>query len=93
MAVCTKQYPEIDQLPVPIQKLLAIKLDTMTDHIAKGKEISSTSYEEALSLRRYCKFYGQYLLPCRHIIHLDTELEVLTPSRWKVYIMMFDGGI
>ena len=28
LAVCTKQYPEIGQLPVPIQKLLAGELDT-----------------------------------------------------------------
>jgi len=25
-----------------------------------------------------CKFYGQYLLPCRHIFHCDTEVKLLT---------------
>ena len=31
LAICTKQYPEIGQLPVPIQKLLAVELDSITD--------------------------------------------------------------
>jgi len=30
----------------------------------------------------------KYLLPCRHILHLDTEVKVLTPSRWEGYMMM-----
>ncbi|KAF8419735.1 hypothetical protein EV426DRAFT_676556 [Tirmania nivea] len=31
----------------------------------------------------------QYLLPCRHIFHLDTEAKVLTPLQWEAYIGMF----
>ena len=37
LAVCTKQYPEIGELPVPIQKLLARELDALEERIAKGK--------------------------------------------------------
>ncbi|KAF8428713.1 hypothetical protein EV426DRAFT_711386 [Tirmania nivea] len=86
LAICTKQYPEIGQLPVPIQKLLASELDAVAERIAKGKEVP-TSFEE--NLQCYCKFYRQYLLPCRHIFHLDTEIKVLTTIRWQEYVMMF----
>ena len=87
LAVCTKQYPEIGQLLLPIQKLLAVKLDSVMDWITKVKAIP-TGYDETLQC--HCKFYRQYLLPCRHIFHLDTELKVLTPSQWMAYIAMFD---
>jgi len=36
-----------------------------------------------------CKFYRQYLLPCRHIFHRDTEVKLLTEMQWEVYLMMF----
>ena len=75
LVVCTKQYPEICQLPVHIQKLLAGELDAVAEHIAKGKEVP-IGFDE--NLRCHCKFYRQYLLLCRHIFHLDTEVKVLT---------------
>ena len=71
----SKQYPEIGQLPVPIQKLLAVELDTVEERIAKGKEVPSYDDE---TLRCHCKFNRQYLLPCRHIFHLDSVHKVLT---------------
>ncbi|KAF8442591.1 hypothetical protein BGX38DRAFT_1272306 [Terfezia claveryi] len=85
LAVCTKQYPEIGQLLVPIQKLLAIELDAVADRIEKATEVPSFDKD----LECYCKFHRQYLLPCRHIFHLDTEVKVLTTAQWKVYLMMF----
>ncbi|KAF8434217.1 hypothetical protein BGX38DRAFT_1333596 [Terfezia claveryi] len=85
LAVCTKQYAEIGQLPVPIQKLLACELDAVEERIAKRKELPR--FDE--NLRYYCKFHRQYLLPCRHIFHLDTKIKVLTPVQWKRYLMMF----
>jgi len=75
LAVCTKQYEEIGQLPVPIQKLLARELDSVEELIAKRKDIPSLDE----NLQCHCKLHRQYLLPCRHIFHLDTEIEVLTP--------------
>jgi len=36
-----------------------------------------------------CKFYRQYLLPCRHIFHCDTEVKLLTAVQWEVYLMIF----
>ncbi|KAF8415880.1 hypothetical protein EV426DRAFT_661814 [Tirmania nivea] len=86
LTVCTKQYPEIGQLPVPIQKLLAIELDAVMDRIAKGKEVPD--FDE--NLRCQCKFHRQYLLPYRHIFHLDTEVKVLTTARWKKSLMIFE---
>ncbi|KAF8458139.1 hypothetical protein BGX38DRAFT_649404 [Terfezia claveryi] len=54
--------------------------------IAKGKELSR--FDE--NLQCHCKFHRQYLLPCRHIFHLDTEIKVLTTVQWKAYLMMFE---
>jgi len=87
LAVCTKQYPEIGQLLVPIQKLLAGELDAVAERISKGKEVP-TGFDE--NLRCHCKFHRQYLLPCQHIFHLDTEIKVLTTMQWEVYVMMFE---
>lgn len=84
LAVCTKQYPEIGRLPVPVQKLIAGELNAVEERIAKGKEVPVLE-----DLQCHCKFHRQYLLPCRHIFHLDTEVKVLTPIRWDAYIMMF----
>ncbi|RPB23976.1 hypothetical protein L211DRAFT_849142 [Terfezia boudieri ATCC MYA-4762] len=47
LAVSTKQYPEIGQLPVPVQKLLAIELDAVAECIAKGKEVP-TGFDQNL---------------------------------------------
>ena len=35
------------------------------------------------------RFHRQYLLPCRHIFHLDSGLKFLTPQKWEEYISMF----
>ena len=90
LAICTKQYPEIGHFPVPIQKLLAIEHDAVADRIAKGKDVP-TGFDG--TLRCNCKFYHKYLLPCRHIFHLDTELKVLT-TLWEGYdIMLAECGM
>ena len=75
--VCTKQYPEISELPLPIQKLLSSELDAVEDRVAKAKDVP-TGFDENLQCN--CRFYRQYLLPCRHIFHLDTEVKVLTAT-------------
>ena len=86
LAISSKQYPEIGQLPVPIQNLLASELNAMADRIAKGKSVPSRFDE---TLQCHCKFYRQYLLPSRHVFHLDTEIKVLTTAQWEIYITMF----
>ena len=82
----TKEYPEISQLPVPVQKLLAIELDAVTERIVKGKE-APTGYDGTLKCNR--KFHRQYLLPCRHIFHLDTVGKVLGVAQWEIYLSLF----
>jgi len=47
LAICTTQYPQIGQLPVPIQKLLAVELDAVVERIVNGEEVP-TGYDEAL---------------------------------------------
>jgi hypothetical protein len=37
------------------------------------------------------RFARQYLLPCRHVFHLDSETKVLTAERWQSYLSLFDG--
>ena len=86
LAICTKQYPEIGQLPVPVQKQLAGELNAVEERIAKGKEVP-IGFDETLQC--HCKFCRQYLLPCRHIFHFDTEVKVLTTTVWIEYIKMF----
>jgi len=40
-----------------------------------------------------CKFYRQYLLPCRHIFHCDTEVKLLTAAQWEGYLMFAECGM
>ena len=70
----TQEYLQIGQLPVPIQKLLAIELEAVAERIAKGKEVP-TGFNE--SLRCNCKFHSQYLLPYRHIFYFGRVNKVL----------------
>ena len=69
-----------------MQKLLSDELNAVEGRIAKGKDIP-IGFDENLQCN--CKFYRQYLLPCRHIFHLDTDVKVLTSNRWEAYIFMF----
>ena len=86
LAIC-KQYHEIGQLPVPIQKLLAREVDAVAAHIAEGKV---SDFDE--NLQCHCQFHRQYLLPCRHIFHFDSDVKVLTPTWWAAYVDMFEDG-
>ena len=89
LAIC-KQYPEIGVVPVPIQKLLAREIDAVAARIAEGK-VSDFDHD---NLQCHCQFYRQYLLPCRHIFHFDSDsdIKVLTPARWAAYVEMFEEG-
>ena len=84
LAIC-EQYPEIGYLPVPIQKLLSRELDAVEACIAEGK-VSDFDKD----LQCHCQFHRRYLLPCRHIFHFDSDVKVLTPTRWAAYVEMFE---
>ena len=88
LSVCTKEYPEIGGFPVPLQKLLAVKLEPVEERILAGK--STPMFEQ--HLKRNCRFARRYFLPCCHIFHLDVEDKVLTPPAWKSYVDLFEEG-
>jgi len=92
LTICHNEYPTIAQFPIVIQKLLIPEIMAVEERIAAGKE---TPYDLAeQDLRCKCQFSRSYLLPCRHIFHLDYILTVLTPDRWQCYVDMFeDGGL
>src|SRR5258706_14986204 len=71
LSVCTKEYPEIGEFPVPLQKLLAVELEAMEERLLAGKP--TPIFEQFL--RCSCRFARRYLLPC-HIFHLDGESKV-----------------
>ena len=43
-----------------------------------------------MKLKHSNRFARQYLLPCRHIFHLDSETKVLTEDRWHTYVALFE---
>jgi len=56
LSICTKEYPQIGEFPVPIQKLLAQELNAVEERIEEGKEIHQ--FDETLQCS--CR----YLIPC-----------------------------
>ena len=88
LSVYTKEYPEIGGFPVPLQKLLTVKLGTVEERILIGK--FTPMFEQYLKCN--CHFTRQYFLPCNHIFHLDVEDKVLTPPVWKSYVNLFEEG-
>ena len=37
LSVCTREYPEIGEFPVPLQKLLAVELEAVEERTLAGK--------------------------------------------------------
>lgn len=79
-------YPEISFFPHPIQKLLSMELEGVEKRLAASKEIPQ--FDDTLTC--YCQFARHYLLPCRHIFHLDSEIPggILT-EKWSEYQDLF----
>jgi hypothetical protein len=67
----------------PFQKTLSIELDAVLERIAAGK--LATIYEDD-TLTCHCRFARRYLLPCRHVFHFESEVKVLTPEKWVLYL-------
>ena len=102
---CTKNYPEIGQFPVSIQKLLAQDLGAIEDRMEQGKPVpefdeSLICYcryvlrSEPVAVRFACmpggRFARHYCLPCHHVFHLDMKSKVPTSALWQSFIYMFD---
>jgi hypothetical protein len=86
LKVCTGEHPAIARFPVVIQKLLVPEVLAVEERIAEGKD--TPDFDEELIC--YCSFARRYLLPCRHIFHLNTVTPVLTPEKWDYYLNMFE---
>jgi len=85
----TKQYPEIAEFPRPVQKLLEVELSSVSDRIATGKRVPTYDNDR---MECMCQFRRRYLLPCRHVFHLDTEQTVLTAEKWRGYLKLFENN-
>ncbi|KAA8893706.1 hypothetical protein FN846DRAFT_913747 [Sphaerosporella brunnea] len=88
LSVCAGEHPAIARFPVVIQKLLVPEVLAVEERIAEGKD--TPEFNEELTC--YCSFARRYLLPCRHIFHLNTVTPVLTPEKWDYYVSMFEEG-
>jgi hypothetical protein len=82
--VCIRGYPEIAGLPHPFQKMLSIDFDSVPERIAAGK---LAPIYDGHTLTCYCR---RYLLPCHHAFHLDSEVNILTPDKWVLYLSLFE---
>jgi hypothetical protein len=88
LSVCTGEHPAIARFPVVIQKLLVPEVLAVEERISEGKD--TPEFDEDLTC--YCTFARRYLLPCRHIFHLNSVTPVLTPAKWEYYVSMFEEG-
>ena len=62
----------------------------MEERIAEGKDTPEFDGD----LICHCSFARRYLLPCRHIFHLNTVTPILTAERWARCASMFaEGGM
>jgi len=92
LTICHNEYPVIARFPVAIQQLLIPEIWAVEERIAAGKAVPFDLAQQGAHCK--CQFSRSYLLPCRHIFHLHSVVEVLTPERWQCYVNMFeDGGL
>jgi hypothetical protein len=79
LSFCTKEYPQIGQFPVPVQKLIYKQLERVEDQVQKAKPLPH--YEDE-TLFCHCRFAREYLLPSNRIFYLDIygPDKVLTPE-------------
>jgi len=90
LTICSAEYPAIARFPVAVQKLLIPEIQAVEERISEGKGIPN--FDENLLCN--CTFARRYLLPCRHVFHLNAVTLVLTPEKWEHYVKMFaEGGM
>lgn len=78
---------EIHKFPYPIQKMLVKEACAVTDRLTKGKNAPGLT-----SLDCHCRFYHQYMLPCKHIFHEHAygTTKLLTADTWRIFQDMFE---
>jgi hypothetical protein len=69
---------EFDKVWPFVSSVYSAKLDAVPERIAAGK--LAPIYEHD-TLTCHCRFARRYLLPCRDVFHLDSEVKVLTPEK------------
>jgi hypothetical protein len=74
-------------VPVPIQKLLLDQLDAIHKRISARKAPPTLS-EMSCS----CGFFRKFLLPCKHIFHIDYLFQSITSKDWTAWAEIFDQG-
>jgi hypothetical protein len=72
-----------------MQTLLGVELSSISDRIATGKQVPTYDDDRMECL---CQLRRRYLLPCRHIFHLNTEQTVLTAEKWRGYLKLFENN-
>ena len=82
-------HPAIARSSAAIQKLLVPEARTVEGSIAEGKNIP----EFGGDLICHCSFARRYLLPWRHIFHLNTVTPILTAEKWEYYVSMYAEGV
>jgi len=78
-------YGEVDGTSVTVERLDHIYTRDIEESFRTKKPSILLGYIKSEA----CKFYSQYLLPCRHIFHCDTEVKLLTAVQWEVYLLVF----
>lgn len=75
---------EIHKFPFPVQKLISEEAHAVSKRLEEGKEVPNLKNPEC-----NCKFFNQYMLPCRHIFHqqLCGDTDILTPEIFKKHSM------
>ena len=77
LSVCTKNYPEIGESPVPIQKLLAQELDAVEGRLERGKPVPEFD-------RSLICYYRYFLDNCK-LTRQETSLYVTVSFLAVIY--------
>ncbi|KAG9285941.1 hypothetical protein G9A89_002361 [Geosiphon pyriformis] len=79
---------EIHKFPFPVQKLIAKEVHAVLKRLQEGKKVPELLFTEC-----NCKFFCQYMLPCRHIFHkqLCGNIDILTSEVLilELYFLLF----
>ncbi|CAG8551684.1 25030_t:CDS:1, partial [Racocetra persica] len=82
---------EIQKFPFPIQRLIAEEAYAVSKKVQEGKKMPNLKTAEC-----FCKFFTQYMLPCRHIFHkqLCGDSNILMLEMWYYFQGTFkESGI
>ncbi|CAG8849921.1 9594_t:CDS:1, partial [Racocetra persica] len=78
---------EIQKFSFPIQRLIAEEAHAVSKRLQEGKKVLNLKTAEC-----FCKFFTQYILPCRHIFHeqLCDNSNIFTSKMWYYFQGTFE---